>query len=186
MDPIRAGIEVALAKLREHEILVVETKKTINGMRKLIGEPPMFPDADVAPSGQVGSFRSDQFYGQPLSTVVRQILEARKDANLGSAAVNELYQAMLAGGYKFETANEENAKRVLRISLTKNSSIFHRLPNGEYGLRSWYPTVKDGKEGKPKAASNGTDQKADPPGGDDPSDFDFDAKEKADDVNVSA
>ena len=33
------------------------------------------------------------------------------------------------------------------VSLTKNSQTFHKLPNGKYGLREWYPAVKDKKPG---------------------------------------
>ena len=31
--------------------------------------------------------------------------------------------------------------------MRKNSSIFHRLPNGQYGLTAWYPNMK-----RPKVA----------------------------------
>jgi hypothetical protein len=33
----------------------------------------------------------------------------------------------------------------LRQILRKNSSIFHRLPHGAYGLLSWYPNAKPAK-----------------------------------------
>ncbi len=49
---------------------------------------------------------------------------------------------MKGGGYKFETASEENAKTGVRNALRTSSSIFHRLPNGHYGLLSWYPSAK--------------------------------------------
>ena len=47
-----------------------------------------------------------------------------------------------AGRYKFDTKDEENAKTTLRAALRKNSAIFHRLPQGEYGLLGWYPNAK--------------------------------------------
>jgi hypothetical protein len=178
MDHVQETIKLALVKLHEQETQVTETKKLINSLCKWAGNPLMFPDADSPPVGSLAGFRSDQFYGQPLTGVVRDILKARKAANLGSASVNEIYDTMTAGGYKFDTANVENAKRVLRISLTKNSAVFHKLPNGEYGLREWYPNIK---EGKPKATTNGAAD-ADAGGAPDGGEFDFAAKEEAADI----
>ena len=179
MDSMKAAIDCAVAKLRELEVQVVETKKTINGMCKLAERPLLFPDADASSASLLNGFRSDQFYGQPLSTVARQILDARKASGLGAASVNEIYEAMVAGGYKFETSNVDNAKRVLRISLAKNSATFHKLPNGEYGLRTWYPAIKDSKakappgdESEPEEDASATDSGA----------FDFKAKEESADA----
>lgn len=89
---------------------------------------------------------SGEFYGQPLAVVVRRILEKRRIANQGPATVAEIYDTMLLGDYNFETANADNAKRSLRISLTKNSSTFHKLPSGKYGLREWYPALRDRRD----------------------------------------
>jgi hypothetical protein len=164
-------LEPALAKLREQEAQVLETKRVINTIKAWAGEPPMFTDLDQAQPGSSIVSKRAKFYGQPLSTVVRQILEARQDV----ASVNEIYDAMIAGQYKFDTANEENAKRGLRISLTKNSATFHKLPGGEYGLREWYPNVK---ESKPKAPATpvGEDHTQAPDNEDE--EWDFDGKEK--------
>jgi hypothetical protein len=56
--------------------------------------------------------------------------------------VNEIFEALVAGGYKAETEEEANAKRGLRIALTKNSQTFYRVPSGAYGLLEWYPNAK--------------------------------------------
>jgi hypothetical protein len=117
----------------------------------LASEPRIYAIIDERPSESPG-FRSDEFYGQPLSTVVRTILEKRRAANLGAASVAEIYDAMEQGGFSFGSSNSENAKRNLRISLTKNSAIFHRLPNNRYGLLEWYPNVR---EAKSRAGSGG-------------------------------
>jgi hypothetical protein len=181
MDAMQKAIDLVLAKLREQEAQVTETKIAVNALCKVAGLPIMFPDTGTAP-GATASFRSDQFYGQPLTSVVRDILNARKAQNLGAASINEIYDAMTAGGYKFDTASVENAKRVLRISLTKNSAVFHKLPNGDYGLREWYPNLK---ESKPKATNGdaGSEPEAQP--ADDT--FNFEAKEnEADEKAASA
>jgi hypothetical protein len=86
--------------------------------------------------------RSDEFYGQPLATAIRAVLEKRKGAGIGPAAVRDIYDTLGSGGFKFEAKDEDNAIRGLRQSLTKNSSTFHKLPNGLYGLLEWYPNAK--------------------------------------------
>lgn len=181
MEHIQKTIDDALMKLKEQEAQVTKTKTLINNLREWMGQPRMFADVDKEAEPCLGGFRSDQFYGQPLSGVVRDILEARKRANLGPATVAEIYAAMMSGGYKFEAANPENAKRALRISLTKNSATFHRLPNGSYGLREWYPNVKEARN-KPGS------EDATPPDGDanDADAFEFEEKEREDTTKESA
>lgn len=45
----------------------------------------------------------------------------------------------------------------IRQVLRKNSGIFHRLPNGEWGLLAWYERVKQQKQAKAAAADGGDD-----------------------------
>ena len=134
-----ADLELRLATQQEE---VSRLKRTINDLCSLDGRPPRYPDVEEKSNPTISSLRSDQFYGRPLATVVREFLEMRKTANLGPASVNEIYDTLIAGGFKFETSNELNAKRGLRVSLSKNSVTFHKLPNGEWGLLDWYPTAK--------------------------------------------
>ena len=91
--------------------------------------------------------RPDAYYGQPLHTAIRTYLELRE--HIGPATVKEIHSAMVDGGYQFETASDVNAQRSIRITLTKNSSVFHKLPNGAYGLLSWYPNAKKPKKSEP-------------------------------------
>lgn len=111
------------------------------------GEQPRYMDADLATTLGTSSIRRDQWYGQPISTAIREYLTMRRASNAGPSTVNEIYDALTQGGFKFDAKDEENAKRGLRISLTKNTSIFHRLPDGKhYGLIEWYPDIKVRKE----------------------------------------
>jgi hypothetical protein len=94
-------------------------------------------------------------------------LEQRKASGLGAAGLNEIYSAIRDGGYKFESKNEDNAKISVGNNLRKSSSIFHRLPNGQYGLLEWYPLAKaktddapPKKKGKKKAANSPKEEKA--------------------------
>jgi hypothetical protein len=75
----------------------------------------------------------------------------RRAANLGPATPRDIYEALVKGGLKFDTTVVANAITGVRGTLRKNSSIFHKLPNGEYGLLSWYPRAK---AARPNAAAD--------------------------------
>lgn len=147
------AISALLVDLKKQEQEVLDSKQLINRLCKKAGKAPMFSDADIAiSSGPALSIRRDQFYGQPLASCLRQILEMRQALNQGPATVNELYDALSSGNYAFETKNDENAKRGLRISLMKNTAQFHKLPSGTFGLIEWYPSAK---RQRAKATANG-------------------------------
>jgi hypothetical protein len=179
MDHIHKSIETLTERVRQQEAELQKTKNAVNALRAVLDLPPLYSDPEPQGTVMIGKLRGDEFYGQPLSTVVRTILEARREAGAGAATINDIYAAMVEGGFAFDTANEENAKRGLRTSLSKNSQTFHKLPNGKYGLRDWYPAVKE----RVKA---GTDAVAKDEGGGSPSPegeegedlFDFEAREK--------
>lgn len=172
MDHIQQSIDTLLERIGQQEAELIKTKSAVNALRAVLQLPPLFTDLDAERPTRLGNLNGDEFYGQPLSTVVRAVLEARKAAGAGAATVNELFTAMQSGGFAFGTQDEDNAKRGLRISLAKNSQTFHKLPNGKYGLRSWYTNLKD-----PKAKSA---QVTGPDGEQDGGDFeDQEAKEKA-------
>lgn len=153
-DAVRHTIAMAQGKLADLEGQVKATKRMVNELCGWIGQPPIYEISDADKHTTV--IRSDEFYGQPLAKVVRSILEKRRAANLGAAAISEIYDAMVHGGYAFETEVPTNAKRNLRISLTKNSSTFHRLPNGKVGLLEWYPSARETRPAKQNGGREGT------------------------------
>jgi hypothetical protein len=150
-------------KLRPIEEQAKGLRQAINQLCKVSGLPERYTtDDESAPL----AIRSDEFYGQPLSTAVRKYLELRKATGQSAATVAQIYDALAAGGYKFESKNDGYAKRGLRQSLTKNSGIFHKLPNGEYGLLSWYPEAQARRRRKGGGADqddadNGVDEAPD-------------------------
>ncbi|WP_395734990.1 hypothetical protein [Prosthecobacter sp.] len=95
-------------------------------------------DHEAAPA--MMQFASDAFYGKPLASCLKMILEQRKSLNKGPASVEDFYTELVNGGYHFE-GKEENRKTILRTALRKNSD-FHRLPNGLHGLSQWYERIK--------------------------------------------
>ncbi|HEU0052539.1 MAG TPA: hypothetical protein VFQ39_05150, partial [Longimicrobium sp.] len=129
---------------------IVSLKRAANALCQLEGREPVYAEVEQRTERAAYSIRRDQWYGQPLSTAVREYLSMRRASNRGPATVNEIYEALANGGFLFEAKGAENAKRGLRISLRKNSSIFHRLPDGSYGLIEWYPEAKARKDREPE------------------------------------
>jgi len=145
--------------IRDLEQEIIDTKRMVNRLLVRKGQQPLYPDAAIdGEAGTVFGIRSDQFYGESLSGAMRQYLKMRRAANLGPATVHEMYEALVRGGFAFGTDNEENRKRIIRLSLVKSSSLFHRLPDGtHYGLPDWYGDIAKkeqeavaAKEKKPK------------------------------------
>ncbi len=142
-DEFRPAIEALQKDLADLERKVSETKATINRLCELAGAPAIY--SDIGATSQqpaIGSIRADSFYGKVIVTAAREYLEMRKAADLGPATPRDIYAALHKGGFAFDTKNEGNAITGVRNTLRKASQIFHRLPNGEYGLLKWYPNAK--------------------------------------------
>jgi hypothetical protein len=153
------AIEALLDELTAQTRAVTETKKLINTLRRKIGEPPMFSDADLQDEQTPSAMREDLFYGKPLASAVREYLEMRKRA----CRPEEILQALEAGGFDFKGLgwNEKDRLRSLAMSMAKNNAYFHKLPNGLFGMRAWYTEIFDRKKGdekKPKGDSNEEEQ----------------------------
>jgi hypothetical protein len=151
-DAVLSTIDLVVAQVAEIDQQLLEKKRMVNDLCKLAGRPPMYSDADLASRAGSKPIRPDEYYGKPLATVVRLVLERRDAMGLGAATVNEIYDEMAAGGFHFGGKNDDNNKRGLYVSLGKNSTTFHKLPNGTYGLLEWYPDAKapKGKNGNGK------------------------------------
>lgn len=161
-DHIQKTIEDAQVDLRKREQAVIEAKRFINQLCSFGKMQPMYPEAegeDASAGGSSVTVRRNAFYGKPLATCVREILEARKRTGHGEATLDEIVGALKVGSYDLDTItkDEDGQRRGVAISLAKNTSTFHRLPNGDFGLLEWYPNVK-----KPKA-DKGTNGGTKPP-----------------------
>lgn len=161
-EHILKTVEELERKLLEQQTAVTTTKKLINQLCEMANTPPRYANVEAEnKSGPSLSIRSDQFYGQPQATCVRVILEMRKALDKGPATINEIYDALQQGGFAFDTKNDENAKRGLRISVAKNTALFHKLPNGRIGLLEWYPNAKNSKPKKGPVSQNETESDED-------------------------
>ena len=159
-DELRPAVEALEAELRDLERRVSETKNMINRLYQMSGGSPVYADVTMPAHRSAGPLRADQFYGKVLTTAAREYLEMRKVSNRGPASPREIYEALVEGGYKFDTKNDENAVIGLRQTLRKNSAVFHRIPNGQYGLLIWYPKARTAK-----SDDNGESGTADSRGG---------------------
>jgi hypothetical protein len=140
---------------------------TINVLREKAGMPPRPPFGGGGPSAgasqegcaaTVASIKHDTFFGKKMGTAVRQYLEMRFETagDTSPAKPKEILEALKVGGFVFETKDDNVAIISLRNMLRKSSAMFQKLPNGTYGLVSWYPGAK-----KPKAqAADEVDESA--------------------------
>jgi len=155
-DHINQTIADLQVKLQEQERVVTSTKLAINTLCEIASKPPIYPNAGEETAGVSLSIASDEFYGKPLAAAMRTILEKRKLGGNGPASPRELYDALLEGGYLFDTEVEQNRLTGVRVSLRKSSKIFHRLPDKKrYGLLEWYPAAK--RQASKEGAGNDSD-----------------------------
>jgi hypothetical protein len=144
MTHIEKTIEELKRKVIEREQGVIEAKKAVNSLCKLVGKEPEYSIAEPSEM-PIGKLQGDEYYGKPLATVITKILESRKKQGAGPAKVKDIYDQMTVGSYKFDAKSDANAMRGIRISMSKNPK-FHKLPNGKWGLTEWYPSLKGAKE----------------------------------------
>jgi hypothetical protein len=143
------AISELATQIAADEAALRKKKESVNTLCAVADRPPAYVLED-SNAAMPTSIRSDQFYMQPLASAVRTILEMRHQQNLGAASNNEIFDSLIAGGYQFNTKSDDVARNSLRNSLAKNTTTFHKLPNGKFGLLSWYPKAQ-------KAAAGATD-----------------------------
>ncbi len=138
VDALRNQVLVQLAEVNE-------TKKMINALLRRMGEEPEFPDAETGQMLLSGAIRPDLYYGKPFATAAQEYLERRKQA----CSPEDIQRALENGGFDFKKLgwkDKKNWPRLTAISLAKNNQKFHKLPNGTFGLLSWYPDIAKNNE----------------------------------------
>jgi hypothetical protein len=152
-------LEQAKRKLADQEAAVAASKKFINQLCEFGGVPPIYAQTEDSNGALgVGAIQRDSFYGKSVTTAAREYLEMRKASGLGAATHAEIIEALKTGGFDFTTISPDEvvAQRGVAITLAKNSSIFHKLPNGNWGLLIWYPEAKERKQKKPESPAGVT------------------------------
>lgn len=142
-----AAIDALEAELAELERQAGEIRNMINLLCRRIGRELRYAESTTSGAGpMISQIKSDTFYGKKMNTAAREFLELRKKADLGPAKPREIFDALGAGGFEFEAKDETTALISLRSALRKNTVTFHKLPNGQYGLKAWYPNAKAAKD----------------------------------------
>lgn len=140
-EHIEKTIGALQEKIKDHEREIAKVKSAINQLLEVDGKAHLYTDADLQASGGAPlNIMPDEFFGAPLATSVKRILELRRAQRLGPATNDELYAALMTGGYVFDQRNEGIAKRNVAITLSKNP-VFVRLPNGTWGVREFYDKI---------------------------------------------
>lgn len=149
-SPLDPAID-ALERRREQALATAgEMERSINTLCKEAGYPPRYTDSASSNSIRVTQISDDTFYGMKQTGAMRTYLEMRKTQGLGPANTREIYDALLQGGYQFEAKTPDIAMVGMRALLRTQPLVFHRLPQGTWGLSTWYPDAK--KEPKKKTA----------------------------------
>ncbi|MET4293638.1 hypothetical protein ABIB06_004710 [Bradyrhizobium sp. LB8.2] len=142
-DPAIAAME----RRREEALAgVADLERTINHLCKEAGYPPRYNEATVSNATKVTQISDDTFYGMKQTPAMRAYLEMRKAQGLGPANTREIYDALVQGGYQFESKTPDIAMVGMRALLRTQPLVFHRLPQGTWGLAAWYPDAKKPKE----------------------------------------
>jgi hypothetical protein len=129
----------ALDEIDEAESKIRPLRETANMIAAQLGEAPPFPELDKGrPQGRGLRLKPDQFaHHSAPSPAAREFLEWRKQHGGGAAALDEVYQALVEGGYPFEGRDGSAIKAGLKIALAKDKKV-EELSNGHYGMRAWY------------------------------------------------
>lgn len=156
------SIEALRTKLAEQERASNKTKSTINDLCELAGLQVEFPDVgEISSTGATANTRGrsiesqikkGDFFGRPLQTCIKKVLELRQSIGEGPTEVKEIYRLLNLGDYEFNTRDSNNAITGLWVSISKNSQTFVKLPSGLVGLADWYP---DKPKQRKKISENG-------------------------------
>lgn len=144
-----AAKDAELLPLREQlaakEAELNPLKVTANELCKLAGLAPEYVigAASVAPATTSGpqriALRPDQFFNKELGEAVVEYLTMKKTGDAPApATTDEIYSALISGGYKFNGSSDSNNKNALKTSLTRNTVQMAKISDDLYGLRKWY------------------------------------------------
>jgi hypothetical protein len=146
IDEIVQEVSVIEAEIAAKLAEAAPLKLAANTLAKKVGIAEPFTDVNspvattTVPRVKTVAWRSDQFFNRPLAECVSEILETRKASGKdGPASMDEIFDALKAGNYRFGgSGSDENSKRAVKISLTKNNQYFAKIGEDSFGLRKWY------------------------------------------------
>lgn len=139
---LMAAVEEMQKEIDALQVAINKKKQAINAMYDSMGEQPPYEIEGESPISL--TIRPDQFYGKGFATAASSYLKIKKQA----CSAQEIMDGLVRGGFDFPWKDEDQLRNVA-ISLAKNTQVFHKLPNGTFGLLEWYPDLKKKKQAKP-------------------------------------
>ena len=76
-EHVNKTIDMVQGQIGELESQLLEKKRMVNDLCGLASRPPIYGDAELTARRAASGARPDEYYGKPLATVVRMILEKR-------------------------------------------------------------------------------------------------------------
>lgn len=138
---LMAAVEEMQKEINALQFAINKKKQAINAMYDSMGEQPPYEIEGESPISL--TIRPDQFYGKGFATAASAYLKIKKQA----CTAQEIMDGLLKGGFDFPWKDDDLLRNVA-ISLAKNTQVFHKLPNGTFGLLEWYPDLKKKKSAK--------------------------------------
>lgn len=134
----RPAIEALQKDISKDEHKIIEKKKLANWLCGLAGVDFLYRNIGVVSEAGLGVIKGGAFNGKSIVTAAREYLDLRRVSGLGPATPREVYEALKEGGIVFDSKKQTNSITVVRGAMRKASAVFHRLPNGRFGLVKWY------------------------------------------------
>jgi hypothetical protein len=137
---LKRAARILSERLSHRETAIVEMRSAIDCIRQESNKTT-HPHAQLAElkSAQTIRIRRDLFFGMRLSTAVQKHLQMRGEAT----DPDEILRALWEGGFNVVTLGSSEDQRLANLisTLWKNNKTFHRLPNGAFGLVTWYANI---------------------------------------------
>jgi len=129
-EGVKAAIRELEEKLQAQLRQVADTKKAINVLCGVVGDPPRFSDVEEPQASGAQRIRADQYFGKSITIAAGEFLKTRGSA----ASVEEIIDALKRGGCDLGANPLKNVK----ISLSKNSKTFAQINEDTFGLWEMY------------------------------------------------
>src|SRR5690348_2112632 len=121
VNPFQSAIDELEKDLNEAERHANALLSAINVLRAKSGLPPRSPDGggmdgiqsgvstSPGPGPTISHIKHDTFFGKRMGTAAREFLEMRKSQGHGPAKAREIFDALRAGGFQFNTKDDSIA-----------------------------------------------------------------------------
>jgi hypothetical protein len=168
LNPLRAQLAAKEAELNP-------LKNTVNELCKQANMPPAYTVSDGSPALPASrsrrvTLRADHFFNKDPSEAAVEFLTQKKNADSSGdptpATVDEIFDALVSHGCKFNGSSDSTNKTALKTALTRNTAQIAKISDDLYGLRKWYglrAQRKSGTAAESASAEDAPDAKVETP-----------------------